>query len=123
MDERMQFVARRLGDGGALQGVWDLSKDGLQDLRSLSAMRHSGADRPQPASLPLRQSTSVSGRELHHERKARASQLGCPQDPRTFAALSVHGLLNSWLLLIRLFQHGPACSAAAEGASLQPVVT
>ena len=69
MDERMQFVARRLGDGGALQGVWDLSKDGLQDLRSLSAMRHSGADRPQPASLPLRQSTSVSGRELHHELK------------------------------------------------------
>jgi hypothetical protein len=33
MDERMQFVARRRTDGGTLQGVWNLSQDGLQDLR------------------------------------------------------------------------------------------
>jgi hypothetical protein len=30
MDERLQFVARRLADGGTLQGVWDLSQDRLQ---------------------------------------------------------------------------------------------
>jgi hypothetical protein len=30
---------------------------------------------------------------------------------------------SSHLLLIRMFQHGPACSTAAEGAPLQLVVT
>jgi hypothetical protein len=72
MDERMQFV----------QGVWCLPQDRLQDLRSLSGMRHSGAHRPKPASVPLRASTSFSGGELHSQREARACQLGCPQDPR-----------------------------------------
>jgi len=37
MDERLQFVARRLaGEGkmaGSLQGVWDLAQDRLQNLR------------------------------------------------------------------------------------------
>jgi hypothetical protein len=29
MDERLQFVARRLADGGTLQGVRDFSQDRL----------------------------------------------------------------------------------------------
>ena len=32
MDERLQFVARRRADGGTVQGVRNLSQDGLQDL-------------------------------------------------------------------------------------------
>jgi len=36
MDERLQFVARRLaGVGGTLQRIWNLSQDRLQDFRSL----------------------------------------------------------------------------------------
>jgi putative transposase len=42
MDERLQFVARRLAGGGTLQGVRHFAQDRLQDLRSLSGMRHSG---------------------------------------------------------------------------------
>ena len=83
MDERMQFVARRLADGGTLQRVWDFSQDRLQDLRPLSGMRHSRAHRQKPASVSLRQPTSVSGRELYFEREARAPQLGCSQNSRS----------------------------------------
>jgi hypothetical protein len=43
MDERLQFVARRLaGEAMAetMQGVWNFSQDRLQDFRSLSGMWH-----------------------------------------------------------------------------------
>ena len=59
MDERMQFVARRLGNGGTLQGVWDLSEDRLQDFRSLQGMRPSGTHGQKPTSVSLRQPTSL----------------------------------------------------------------
>ena len=67
MDERMQFVARRLaGEAMArtLQGVRDFAQDRLQDFRSLPGMRRAGADRPKPPSLSLCPSTSFSGGEL-----------------------------------------------------------
>ena len=44
MDERLQFVARRLADGGTLQRVRDLPQDRLQDLRSLQGMWRSRVD-------------------------------------------------------------------------------
>src|SRR5215469_16571593 len=58
IDERLQLVACRpagQAHGGALQGVWDFwisgfPVDRLQDLRSLSGMRYSGAHREKPAS-------------------------------------------------------------------------
>jgi hypothetical protein len=56
MDERLQFVARRLADGGTLQGVCDLPQDRLQDLRSLQGMWHSRADRQEqdaPVTMPI----------------------------------------------------------------------
>ncbi len=59
MDERLQFVARRLADGGTLQRV-----------------RHSGAHRQKPPSVPLRQPTSFPGGKLYFECEARAPQLG-----------------------------------------------
>jgi hypothetical protein len=39
-------------------------------------MRHAGAYGQKPTSVSLRQPTSVPGRKLHLERKARAPQLG-----------------------------------------------
>src|SRR5712692_4960055 len=45
-------------------------------------MRHSRAHRQKPASLSLRQPTSLSGRELHSEREARTHHLGCSENPR-----------------------------------------
>ena len=59
MDERLQFVARRLAgerNGGTLQRVRDLPQDRLQDLRSLPGMRGARADGQEPPSLPLCQS-------------------------------------------------------------------
>ena len=85
MDERLQFVARRLdrrADGGTLQRVRHLAQDRLQDLRSLSGVRHSGAHRSKSASLSLCQPTSVPGGELRPEHEARAPQLGCSQNSR-----------------------------------------
>src|ERR1700676_1628431 len=72
MDERLQFVASRRGDGGTLQRVWDRPQDRLQDLRSLPAMRHSRVNRQEPTSLSLCPSTSVPDGELHPQREARA---------------------------------------------------
>ena len=74
--------ASRRGDGRTLQRVRHLPQDRLQDLRSLPGMRSAGADRQEPASLSLCQSTSFSGRKLHSEREARAPQLGCSQNSR-----------------------------------------
>ena len=82
MDERLQFVARRLADGGTLQGVRHFTQDRLQDLRSLSGLWHSGAHRQEPPSVPLCQPTSFPGGKLCFECEARAPQLGCSENPR-----------------------------------------
>src|SRR6266851_5551287 len=82
MDERLQFVARRLANGGSLQGVWDFAQDRLQDLRSLPGVWGARVDGPKPTTLPLCESTSLPGGKFHPEREARALQLGCPQDSR-----------------------------------------
>src|SRR5215831_4594436 len=78
--------ASRRADGGTLQGVWHLPQDRLQDLRSLSGVRHSGADRQKSASLSLRQPASVPGGKLYLECETRAPQLGCSQNPRALAS-------------------------------------
>ena len=78
MDERLQFVARRLAGEAMAELCREFGisrKTGYIDLRSLSGMRDSGTHGPKPASVSLRQPTSVSGRELRLERKPRASQL------------------------------------------------
>src|ERR1700738_3961769 len=49
-------------------------------------MRHAGTHEQNPTSVSLRQPTSVPGRKLHLERKARAPQLGCSQNPGALAA-------------------------------------
>jgi hypothetical protein len=51
MDESLKFVARRLAGehGGTVQGVQDLPQDRLQDLRSLSGVRHSRTHGHKPA--------------------------------------------------------------------------
>jgi len=57
MDERLQFVARRLAGEPMAELCREfryLPQDRLQDLRSLPGMRHSGVYRQKPASLPLR---------------------------------------------------------------------
>jgi len=81
MDERLQFVARRLA-GEAMAELCrefaDLPQDRLQDLRSLPGMWRSRADRQEQASLSLCPATSLSGGELYPEREARAHHLGCP---------------------------------------------
>ena len=74
--------ASRRADGGLVPRVWDLPQDRLQDLRSLSGMRHSGSHGPKPAPLSLCQPASLPGRELHPERKARTQHLGCTKDSR-----------------------------------------
>src|SRR5208337_706890 len=74
--------ASRREDGRSLQGVRDLPQDRLQNLRPLPGMWDPRADGQEPATLPLCESTSIPGRELHPEREARALQLGCPEDPR-----------------------------------------
>ena len=73
MDERVKFVARRL----AGEPMADLCREfgisrktGYKIFRSLSGMRHSRAQRPQPTSLSLCQSTALSGGELHSKREA-----------------------------------------------------
>src|ERR1700693_1024264 len=88
MDERLQFVARRLADSGTLQGVRHFAQDRLQDLRSLSGMRHAGAHRPEPPSVPLRQPTSFPGGKLYFECEARAPQPGCSKNPRTLEGIA-----------------------------------
>ena len=77
MDERLQFVARRLANGGSLQGVWDLAQDGLQNLRSLPGVWGARVDGPKPTALPQCASASLPGGKLHPEREARARELGC----------------------------------------------
>jgi transposase-like protein len=80
MDERLQFVARRLGG----ERIAELCREfGISRETSYKIF-----DRYQECGLqgltdrsrrPFRyaQPTSVSGRELHPEREARAYQLGC----------------------------------------------
>src|SRR5713226_4106060 len=60
--------ASRGANVGVLQGVWDLSQDRLQDLRSLPGVRRSGTDGQKPTSLSLCPSTSLPGGELYSER-------------------------------------------------------
>src|SRR5918992_2351710 len=43
--------ARGREDGALVRRVWDLSEDGLQDLRALQGLRCGGLHRPQPAAL------------------------------------------------------------------------
>src|SRR6266403_1385222 len=74
--------ASRRGNGGSLQGVWDLAQDRLQNLRSLPGVWGARVDGPQPTALPLCASASLPGGKLHPEREARARDLGCPQDSR-----------------------------------------
>src|SRR5262244_881631 len=85
MDERLQFVARRLaGEPMAdLCSEFGISRKtgykmferyqdcGMQGLTDRSRRPHHYAHKP-----PL------PGGELHPEREARALELGCPQDPR-----------------------------------------
>src|SRR6516164_1558895 len=79
----IRWSATRWGvDGGAVQGVRNLSLDRVQDLRSLPGMRRARADRPEPTSVLVYPSTPLSSGELHPLRQARASQLGRAQDQR-----------------------------------------
>jgi hypothetical protein len=52
MDERVKFVARGRAHGGSVPRVRDLAQDWLQDLRSLSGMRHSRGS-PTEADVPI----------------------------------------------------------------------
>ena len=74
MDERMQFMARRL-DGEPMAELcreFGISrKTGYKIFDRYQECGIQGADRPEPPPLSLRQPTS-----LHPEREARARQLG-----------------------------------------------
>ena len=59
MDERLQFVARRLADGGTLQGVRHFAQDRLQDLRSLPGMWGARTHRQEPTSLSCTERTNL----------------------------------------------------------------
>ena len=68
MNEKLQFVARRLAGEAMAGGLASPVK--LVTTSSLSGMRTPGAERSQPASLSLRSSTPLSDGELHLEREA-----------------------------------------------------
>src|SRR5450759_2381864 len=89
MDERLQFVARRLAGEAMAElcrefgisrktgyKIFDRYQEcGMQGLTDRSRRPYRYANRP-----------SVPGRKLHLERKARAPQLGCSQNPGALAA-------------------------------------
>jgi len=79
MDERLQFVARRLAgeEMADLCREFGISrKDRLQNLRSLPGVWGARVDGPPPTALPLCESASLPGGKLHPEREARARELG-----------------------------------------------
>src|SRR5207302_2725550 len=85
MDERLQFVARRLAGEAMAELCREFGisrKTGYKNLRSLSGMRHAGAHGQKPTPVSLCQPTSFPGRELHPERQAGAPQRGCAQSRR-----------------------------------------
>src|SRR6202011_2072913 len=89
VDERLQFVARRLAGEAMAELCREFGisrKTGYKIFDRLPAMRHGGAHGQKPTSVSLRQPTSVPGRKLHLERKARAPQLGCSQNPGALVA-------------------------------------
>src|ERR1700736_5516042 len=89
VDERLQFVARRLAGEAMAELCREFGisrKTGYKIFDRLSGMRHAGAHGQKPTSVSLRQPTSVPGRKLHLERKARAPQLGCSQNPGALVA-------------------------------------
>ena len=84
MDERLQFVARRLA-GESMAGLcreFGISrKTGCRIFGRYQECGVQGTHRSQPSSLSLRPPASLSGGELHSEREARAPQLGCSENP------------------------------------------
>ena len=88
MDERVKFVARRL----AGEPMADLCREfgisrktGYKIFDRYQECGIHGLTDSQSTPLSLRQSASLSGRELHSEREARAPQLGCSQNSRALA--------------------------------------
>ena len=66
MDERLQFVARRLGrrvDGRTCREFGISRKTGYKIFERYPGRRSSGVNRPEPTSLSVCRSTSLSGRE------------------------------------------------------------
>jgi hypothetical protein len=53
MDQRLQFVARRLANGGSLQGVWDLAPDRLQIFNRYQECGMVGLGGLEPPTSPL----------------------------------------------------------------------
>src|SRR2546425_8460623 len=85
MDERLQFVARRLAgeEMADLCREFGISrKTGYKIFGRYQECGGARVDGPKPTALPLCESTSLPGGKLHPEREARARELGCPQDSR-----------------------------------------
>src|SRR5438128_1898496 len=88
MDERLQFVARRLAGEPMAELCREFGISRKTGYKIFDRYQECGVqgltDRSQ-APVSLRQPTSFSGGKLHPEREARARQLGGAQDSRASA--------------------------------------
>ena len=84
MDERLKFVARRLAGEPWRNFAGSSAFPARPATRSSIAIRNAAfMGSPTEADVPIAMPpTSLSGGELHSEREARASQLGCSENPR-----------------------------------------
>ena len=82
MDERLQFVARRLAGEPMAELCREFGISRKTGYKIFDRYQPSGAHRQEPPSVPLRQPTSFPGGKLYFECEARAPQLGCSENPR-----------------------------------------
>jgi hypothetical protein len=81
MDERLQFVARRLAGEPMAELCREFGisrKTGYKIFDRYQQCGVPGLTDRSPAPFSVCQPTSLSGGELYPEREARAHQLGCP---------------------------------------------
>ena len=86
MDERLQFVARRLAGEAMAELCREFGISRKTGYKIFDRYQECGVQGLTDRSRrPYRyaQPTSLSGRELYPEREAGAPQLGCSQNPRT----------------------------------------
>src|SRR5215467_13399329 len=89
MDERLQFVARRLAGESMAELCREFGISRKTGYKIFERYQECGVQGVTDRSRrPYRYANRLpfSGRELHPQRQARASELGCAQDPRASGA-------------------------------------
>jgi len=83
MDERLQFVARRLAGEPMSELCQEFGISRKTGYKIFDRYQHCGVqglDRQEPSPSSLRPQAAFPGRELHPEPEARVPQLGCSQN-------------------------------------------